>query len=105
MVAACELRGMHCSSCPFNGIPETLFYLRLAAGSGTTLVDQMRPALGWRCRCSLFSAREARNGTSFCVEQMRDVVWSSRSLEQGDTVSGMAVTIADWSNFFPALAA
>ena len=70
MVAACELRGMHCSSCPFNGIAETVSYLRLAAGSGTTLVDQMRPALGWRCRCSLFHSRAARNGTSFGVEQM-----------------------------------
>jgi hypothetical protein len=66
---------------------ETVSYLRLAAGSGTTPVDQMRPALGWQCRCSLFRSRKAKNGTSFGVEQMRDVVWSSRSSEQQDTVS------------------
>jgi hypothetical protein len=65
---------------------ETVSYLRLAAGSGTTLVEQVRPALGWRCRCSLFHLREARNGTSFGVEHLRDLVWSSRSSEQGDTV-------------------
>src|SRR5262245_32369633 len=68
---------------------ETVSYMRLAEGSGTTLVDQMRPALGWRCRCSLFRSREAMNGTSFGVEQMGDVVWSSRSLSREDTVSAI----------------
>ena len=55
------------SSSPHN-IAKTVSYLRLADGSGTTLVEQVRPALGWRCRCSLFRSREARKGTSFGVE-------------------------------------
>ena len=53
-----------------------------AEGSGATPVDQLRPAFGWRCRCSLFRFSEAANGTSFGVEQMRDLVWSSRGREQ-----------------------
>jgi hypothetical protein len=65
---------------------KTASYLRLAAGAGTTLVEQVRPALGWRCRCSLFRSRKARDGTSFGVEHSRDLVWSSRSSEQVDTV-------------------
>ncbi len=44
----------------------------LHEGAGTTLVDQMRPASGWRCRCSKFRSGEARNGTSFGIEQMRN---------------------------------
>jgi hypothetical protein len=63
-------------------IAKTVRYLRLADGSGTTLVEQVRPAFGWRCRCSLFRSREARNGTSFDVEHLRDLVCSSRSSEQ-----------------------
>jgi hypothetical protein len=71
----CDLRWVHCSSGPFKGIAETVSCLRLAAGSGTTLVDQMRPAHGWRCRCPLFHLREARNGTSFGVaDERRSVV-------------------------------
>ena len=70
---------------PLN-IAKTVSYLRLADGSGTTLVEQVCPALGWRCRCSLFRSREARKGTSFGVEHLRDLVWSSRSSEQRDTV-------------------
>lgn len=55
----------------------------LHESAGTTLVDQMRPASGWRCRCSKFRSREARNGTSFGIEQMRNVVWSRRSAGAG----------------------
>ena len=54
----------------------------LCEGSGTTLVEQMRPALGWRCRCPMFRSSEARNGMSFGIEQMRNLVWSSHSTEQ-----------------------
>jgi len=51
----------------------------LREGSGTTLVEQMRPAEGWRRRCSLFRSCAATKGTSFGVEQMNNVVCSSRS--------------------------
>ena len=53
----------------YQTMAETVSHPRLAAGSGTTLVELVRPALGWRCRCSLFHSRKARNGTSFGVEQ------------------------------------
>jgi hypothetical protein len=42
----------------------------LRCGAGTTLVDQLRPASSWRCRCLKFRSGEARNGTSFGVEQI-----------------------------------
>ena len=45
----------------------------LREGAGTTLVDQMRPASGWQCRCSKFRSGEARNGTSFGIKQMRNL--------------------------------
>jgi hypothetical protein len=80
-VAAAAWRWRAIFSRPPN-IAKTVCYLRLADGSGTTLVEQVRPAFGWRCRCSLFRSREARNGTSFGVEHLRDLVWSSRSSEQ-----------------------
>ena len=76
-------------------IAEMVSCLRLAAGSGTTLVDQMRPALGWRCRCSLFRSREAKEGTSSGVEHMGNLVWSSRSSEQGDTISTISPPLAE----------
>ncbi len=48
-------------------------------GAGTTLVDQLRPAPGWQCRCSKFRSGDALNGTSFGVEQMINVAWSRHS--------------------------
>ena len=39
--------------------------LRPALGSGTTLVDQMRPALRWRYRCLNFPSRQANEGNEF----------------------------------------
>lgn len=53
----------------------------LCGGSGTTHVEQLRPALGWRCRCLMFRSSAALNGTSFGVEQLSNVVRSSRCAE------------------------
>ena len=68
-----------------------LLHLRLARRRGPTLVDQLRPASGWRCRCSKFRSGEARNGTSFGIKQIRNLVWSRRGAGAGGaTVSAPA---------------
>ena len=63
------------SKCGGDGCPTC----DLHEGAGTTLVAQLRPASCWRCRCSKFRSGEARNGTSFGIEQMSNIVWSRRS--------------------------
>ena len=67
-------------------IAETVSYLRLAAGSGTTLADQMRPAS--RLAIPMFAVpfTQSEEWNEFRCRADGSVVWSSRSLEQGDTV-------------------
>ena len=69
-------------SCPKSG-GDGCSTCDLHEGAGTTLVDQMRPASGWRCRCSKFRSGEARNGTSFGIEQMSSIVWWRRGAGAG----------------------
>ena len=66
----------------------------LHEGAGTTLVDQMRPASGWQCRCSKFRSGEARNGTSFGIEQMSSIAWSRQSAGAGGAAVSAARTFA-----------
>jgi hypothetical protein len=66
-------------------LPKTVSYLRLSVGLDTNLLIRCDQPLAGDAdvRCSV---PRSGNGTSFGVEQMSDVVWSSRSSEQEDTV-------------------
>ena len=59
----------HFPKCGGDGCP----ICNLHEGAGITLVDQMQPASSWRCRCPKFRSCEAWNGTSFGIEQMRNL--------------------------------
>ena len=81
MVASYDLRRLVASSL-YQRVAKTVSYLRLAAGSGTTLVDQVRPAS--RLAMPMFAVpfMRSEDGTSFGIEPLRNIVRSSRSLEQ-----------------------
>jgi len=61
----------------------------LRLGTGTTLVDRMRPAT--RLAMPMFEApfKRSTNGTSFDIEQMRDLVWSCLCAGAGAAVSAI----------------
>jgi len=68
------------SSSLFSDGGDGCFTCDLRLGAGTTLVDQMRPAIGWRCRCLMFRSGEAGNGTSFGIEHYKMVLPSLLAL-------------------------
>ena len=84
--------------------------LRPALGSGTTLVDQMRPALRWRYRCLKFPSRQANEGNEFrdradeklsVVETSAGAVRTSSPQEPRSEAGGSTIRIdpfgRDWA--------
>jgi hypothetical protein len=70
MVASYDLRRLVASSL-YQRVAKTVSYVRLAAGSGTTLVDQVRPAS--RLAMPMFAVpfMRSEDGTSFGIERLR----------------------------------